>query len=235
MSAILVFISRLVEPDMQAKTRLGKDIHNQPIANKLARALITDMKKEYARVFDHGIKLLYFYHGKNQPKSDGDDHYTNKKQLNNNLCTDIATLHRELTKDYDRIAIVGSDVPLISYQTVLQAFDALSRADMSIVLVADGGFGLAAFRGFVDIYTTTSTWDSRTVGYRLFDEIFETIQAQEKTICILPESYDIDTLADWQRLWKDSTTTTGALAPSYSYLSCVHRVSYDYFHHHASS
>ncbi len=99
----------------------------------------------------------------------------------------------------DQVAIVGTDVPWVSRQTVLEAFEALEQHDAVIGPCDDGGYYLLALsrrapRLFQDIAWSTpgvlaATRDrGRDLGLRV------------GSLGTLP---DIDTLADVLRVWDD--------------------------------
>lgn len=217
---VLVFYSRLPISGIEGKTRIGKEIDNQKLASKLARALINDMLAEYNPFLEDEYDLVYYY--------DGDlDNFRSRYKYNvrrylQGLSSDVKVgmthAHGIMARHYENIIIVGSDIPGITKQTIKHAFKKLeTENDAVIVPVVDGGYGLFGTRGAFTRYGDIENYDSSTQGYNLAQETIQLLEGEGASVYTFPEKIDIDTVADVQTLYAGITAHDN-LRPEYMYL-----------------
>ena len=99
----------------------------------------------------------------------------------------------------ERVVVIGSDSPTLSRRLLLRAFAALRRAQAVLGPARDGGFYLIGLRvrgqeieGLLD----GVAWG----GPQAFREVRVHLLAAGLRVALLPESYDVDTAADLNRL-----------------------------------
>lgn len=213
----LVFYSRLPTEDLKAKTRLAKEIGNQTFASELARCLILDLLEEYSKFSGERYDLIFYYKGNLGKFKEKKQYNVTKyvKQLRGELS--INHIHKKMSERYNKILIVGSDIPLISNKTILNCFSKLDTHDGVIIPTEDGGYGLIGTNGYHDLYTKITNWDSRTKNYHLLKETKKQAESQKLDIHIAPETFDIDSLQDIKRMMS-KIAINNTLQPQYKYL-----------------
>jgi rSAM/selenodomain-associated transferase 1 len=98
--------------------------------------------------------------------------------------------------------LVGSDCPDIDATYVESAIEALTRADVVFGPAEDGGYGLVGMkRPIPEIFAESKWGDSRVLARAL-----ERAERAGVSVALLPEIYDVDELADWQRYQQDIST-----------------------------
>lgn len=195
----VVFYARLPSSDLVGKTRLGKEIGNQDLASELARNLIFDTWAEYS---SGDWDFIFYYRGDLEHFAARDLYPVTKyvEQLAGELS--IKHIHSLMLEQYDQVIVVGSDIPLISATTIENCFTQLKSQDLVIVPVEDGGYGLVGMKQFHDIYSDISNWDSRSAGYALCKQTLDIAKNLGLTVHLEPKTFDIDHLADLQKLQK---------------------------------
>jgi rSAM/selenodomain-associated transferase 1 len=109
-----------------------------------------------------------------------------------------AAFERAFARGAEQVAIVGTDVPWLDRDSVLQAFDALSGADVVIGPCEDGGYYLLALSQPHPELFAGVAWSTPVV--------FETTRARARELgllsAVLATLPDVDTLADIRRTWE---------------------------------
>lgn len=93
------------------------------------------------------------------------------------------------------VVLIGTDCPLIDRGYVERAFAALERHALVLGPAADGGFGLIGWTRPVPGLFDGVTWGRADV----LAETLRNAIAAGVHICLLPEIWDVDDLAGWQR------------------------------------
>ena len=116
--------------------------------------------------------------------------------LGDRLC--MAFSERFFFHRTQKIVAIGVDDPLLPREIVERAFDLLDSCEYVIGPAEDGGYYLFGCRAlsfeptvFLDIAWSTPSVLPMTLGR---------IAAAERTVALLPERFDIDTLGDLERL-----------------------------------
>lgn len=94
-----------------------------------------------------------------------------------------------------RCVLIGSDCPDIDSAYVAAAFKALADADVVFGPAEDGGYGLVGLSRPVPELFAESRWGDEGVLRRALARL----QGAGISAALLPEIYDVDELADWQR------------------------------------
>ena len=97
--------------------------------------------------------------------------------------------------------VVGADCPMLDVDYLRQAFNALESHDLVLGPAEDGGYGLVGLsRSLPEIFDEIP-WGGREVLAR-------TLARADKAgagVRLLPQIYDVDCLADWERYQKVRT------------------------------
>jgi rSAM/selenodomain-associated transferase 1 len=104
---------------------------------------------------------------------------------------------RAFARGARRAAIVGTDVPGVTRETVLAALSALDAADVALGPAEDGGYCLLALREPRPELFSGIAWSTPTVAA----ETRSRAAASGLTVRELPALRDLDTLEDLRGLW----------------------------------
>jgi glycosyltransferase A (GT-A) superfamily protein (DUF2064 family) len=91
--------------------------------------------------------------------------------------------------------VVGTDCPPINAAYVTRAARALERHDLVFGPAADGGFGLVGASRVVPGLFANVEWG----GANVQATTLANATRQRMRICLLPQIWDVDTPADWER------------------------------------
>jgi uncharacterized protein len=98
-------------------------------------------------------------------------------------------------KNYDRVALIGTDAPALNADTVAHALDILETHELVIVPAEDGGYVLIAMRDHFDKVFLSVPWGGSQVLRRTRGNIVaQALRYKELETC-----WDIDRLEDYQR------------------------------------
>jgi rSAM/selenodomain-associated transferase 1 len=95
------------------------------------------------------------------------------------------------------VAVVGSDVPELSREDVLAAFEALVRADVVLGPAPDGGYYLIALRAAQPALFSGVEWSTPAV----LEQTLERARRAGLSVEQLPAHRDLDTLEDLKVAW----------------------------------
>ena len=100
----------------------------------------------------------------------------------------------------DQAILMGTDFPDLEMGIIHEAFDGLSRNDMTLGPAADGGYYLIGFtrHAFIKEVFAGISWGTG----RVFSETLEKIRSAAVHVHILPEWQDIDTFEDLEQFYK---------------------------------
>jgi len=98
-------------------------------------------------------------------------------------------------KNYDRVALIGTDAPALDADTVAHALDTLETHEVVIVPAEDGGYVLIAMRDHFDKVFLSVPWGSSQVLRRTRGNIVaQALRYKELETC-----WDIDRVEDYRR------------------------------------
>jgi uncharacterized protein len=108
-------------------------------------------------------------------------------------------------KGYDRVVLVGSDIPQLTTMVFIEAFEALESHDAVIGPTMDGGYYLIGFREetFLPEVFEGISWSSENV----FDETTHILSNNVQTAHLLSPLNDIDTIQDLNELSEHSANS----------------------------
>ncbi len=118
-------------------------------------------------------------------------------------------LFEALDRGFERVVLVGTDIPQMASAHIHAAFDAMDRHEMVLGPSRDGGYWLVGLRCKADIFRNI-----RWGGGKVLDQTLADARRQGLRVACLTELNDIDTPGDL----KEDRSWTGAAEP---YLSVV--------------
>ena len=117
---------------------------------------------------------------------------------------------RHLAEGFERVIVIGSDNPTLPLALVEAAWRGLDDHDVVIAPTADGGYCLLGMTRHHPALFERITWSTDAV-YR---ETLERAREQRLSVLTLPEGYDVDTVAELDRLRADLATLPLDAAPA---------------------
>lgn len=198
---VVIFYARLPEKNCKCKTRIGNTINNLARASELGRVLTHDMLSEYLPISADDYDFIWCYKGDLTSYTPLPKAVTQYVKDNNGKL-DASTIQKITEDIYEKIVIVGSDIPFVTHQQILEIFKQLDTHDVAIIPCEDKGYGAIGSKGFIDLYSDITNFDSRTQGYNLLHETNQIIKTQKLDAYYFPETFDIDTIQEVQRLFQ---------------------------------
>ena len=104
-----------------------------------------------------------------------------------------------LRMGYDKVVLMGTDIPHIHTETIKNAFDSLDTRDIVIHPALDGGYYLIGMKQEHDSIWNIKRYGTNTVMY----DTLQHIKAESLSISVGQMYYDIDDKEDLKQLWND--------------------------------
>lgn len=104
-----------------------------------------------------------------------------------------------LRMGYEKVVLMGTDIPHIHEETIRNAFQNLDKKDIVIHPAMDGGYYLIGMKREYDSIWNLRRYGTNTVMY----DTLQLMKAENLTTVIGPMYYDIDSGEDLKQLWKD--------------------------------
>ena len=104
-----------------------------------------------------------------------------------------------LRMGYDKVVLMGTDIPHIHTETIKNAFDSLDTRDIVIHPALDGGYYLIGMKREHDSIWNIKRYGTNTVMY----DTLQHIKAENLSISVGQMYYDIDCKEDLKQLWND--------------------------------
>ena len=188
--AIIIFVRN---PELgKCKTRLAKTI-----GNEAALEIYNDLLKHTAHVVSQTNADRYVFYSEYINKNDIWDTmlFRKKLQAGDNLGTRMANAFTELfSLGYEKVLIVGSDVPNIKTEHLNLALESLNDHDTVIGPAHDGGYYLLGMKKFNSKLFLNKNWGNSTV---LKDSLNDLINEK---VFLLETLNDIDIYEDLKHL-----------------------------------
>ncbi len=119
-----------------------------------------------------------------------------------------ATSHY-LTNGFDQAVIMDSDSPTLPASSLVQSFTALDHADVTLGRCADGGYYCIGIKRPAPPLFLNVTMSTETVA----DDTLAQAKAQNLSVAMLPDCYDVDYVEDLKRLIEDLEMLPQTIAP----------------------
>lgn len=222
---VLIFYSRLPCEGLTFKSRLGNEVGNQEVVNSIAIALILDLLDELVPK-DDSYDMVFSYEAGAidvaNCKRGLEEQYPTLQFIQQDSGKDVEALGETFEsfsrKGYEQLVLIGSDLPMISKNTIAQAFLVLEKSDVVIHPAEDNGYGLVGMNGFNDVFSDVNNWKSRTKGYHLVHETREICAKKGYSLTELqPSLIDIDFLEDLKKIMS-YISENDTLKQEFSYL-----------------
>ncbi|WP_168190092.1 TIGR04282 family arsenosugar biosynthesis glycosyltransferase [Caloramator sp. E03] len=98
-----------------------------------------------------------------------------------------------LSKHYDRVVLMGSDIPMVKYNHIIDAFKALYNNDVVIGPTFDGGYYLLGMkRLYKSLFDDSVKWGGESV----FERTVNIARENNLNVSIAQKNRDIDTYED---------------------------------------
>lgn len=104
-----------------------------------------------------------------------------------------------LRMGYEKVVLMGTDIPHIHTETIRNAFDSLDVRDIVIHPALDGGYYLIGMKQEHDSIWNIRRYGTNTVMY----DTLQHIKAQNLSTSVGQMYYDIDCKEDLRQLWND--------------------------------
>ena len=100
---------------------------------------------------------------------------------------------------YDRVVLMGMDIPHIHTETICNAFSNLAGKDIVIHPALDGGYYLIGMKREYDSIWNIKHYGTNTVMY----DTLQHMKAENLSISVGQMYYDVDRKEDLRQLWND--------------------------------
>ena len=104
-----------------------------------------------------------------------------------------------LRMGYDKVVLMGTDIPHIHTETIRNAFDSLDVRDIVIHPALDGGYYLIGMKQEYESIWNIRRYGTNTVMY----DTLQHMKAENLSISVGQMYYDIDCKEDLKQLWND--------------------------------
>ncbi len=102
------------------------------------------------------------------------------------------------SEGFEKIVLIGSDIPTIDLTTIIRAFSVLEHADVTLGPSLDGGYYLVGMKKPHKFLFENIAWSTDKVLRQTIDKI----QQKELSLSQIEVKNDIDTYEDLTQLWK---------------------------------
>lgn len=212
----------------RVKTRLGSVIGAEPAA-MLYRLFVQDMMEQLGKV-RADLRIVC------DPDADGSvarykswlgPQHSYFAQQGASLGARMQhALEAAYAKGYERVVVLGSDVPDYPHELVQKALDDLYLADGVIGPAFDGGYYLIGFRK--DAYLPAAFDGVEWSTPRVFEQTMEHLDEARKEVVRLPDWNDVDTMWDLNVLYRTNRNSSFRRSSSYAALREYESVIRDY-------
>lgn len=190
-NALIIFIKNPVEGNV--KTRLAKDI-GHPKALTIYKYLLAYTRKLSSSV--QANRLLFYDNEVAVGDEWAESNFKKFPQTGEDLGSRMFNAFQTAESKGNRnIIIIGSDCIQLTSELIKHAFSELERHDFVIGPAKDGGYYLLGMKYPEIRVFENKRWSTSTV----FTDTLKDIKGLSKTVFVLPELTDIDTLADLDR------------------------------------
>jgi rSAM/selenodomain-associated transferase 1 len=190
-SLLMIFVKNPLAG--KVKTRLAKDVGDEQ-----ALELYLEMLKHTALQTSNLPMDKVVYYSTHVEKEDvfSSSSFQKSIQHNGDLGEKMhAAFEENFKKGYKRIVIIGSDCVELKTNDIQEAFQLLTAKDAVIGPAKDGGYYLLGLNEPVSLVFQHKEWSTSSV----FKKTYLDLLSLNKSIGLLGEKSDIDTLADLEK------------------------------------
>jgi uncharacterized protein len=193
MNALVIF-AKYPEPG-KVKKHIGVEIGMDRSA-ELCRAFINDLIAENSEK-DYDVYLSFIGHEYKEDYREMFPQAILYVQRGQNMTTNVQFSFEDLLDDYEKVALIGSDVPDLKSEMIVKAFNALDKHDVVLGPSEDGGYYLVALKKPHDIFQGLP-WGKQD----LLDVQTEILDKQHLTFALLEKLPDVDDIEELKALKK---------------------------------
>ncbi len=188
----LVIMARYPE-EGAVKTRLARDL-GPHWTLRLYRAFIDDLACKFGCL---PRPLIWYYLPESSPFPQlFSQRYPCRPQAGSSLQERMLRIFEDLFGEgFQRVVVIGADVPHIPAEAVEEAFALLSATDVVLRPSSDGGYHLIGLRAAGDLFRGISMGTDRVLR-----ETIERATSMGLSVHCLAPSFDVDTISDVKRL-----------------------------------
>ncbi|MBW2997741.1 TIGR04282 family arsenosugar biosynthesis glycosyltransferase [Candidatus Woesearchaeota archaeon] len=191
MNAIIIF-AKFPEPG-KVKKKIGTVIGMDNSA-KLCTAFINDLIEENSEK-DYDIYLSFIGHEYKEKYRTMFPNAILYVQRGTNMSENVQSAFEDLLDDYEKVALVGCDVPQLSAGTVIKAFNALESHDVVLGPAEDGGYYLIALKEPHDIFKGMP-WGKEN----LLENQVRILKEKKLAFVLLDKLPDVDTVEELKHI-----------------------------------
>ena len=187
--ALIIFIKNPIIGT--AKTRLAATIGDEK-----ALAVYLDLLEHTRQITSEVDADKYVFYSRFIDESDEWDAaiFHKKLQVEGDLGIKMKQAFQEIfEKDYQQIALIGSDCGDLTTKHIHQAFKALDKSSIAIGPADDGGYYLLGMTQLQHRIFDNKSWSTSA----LLKETIEELKTQNITYQLLEQLNDVDTYEDW--------------------------------------
>ena len=193
MNALVIF-AKYPEPG-RVKKHIGAEIGMEKSA-ELCRAFINDLIDENSDK-DYDVYLSFIGHEYKEDYREMFPQAILYVQRGNDMTTNVQFSFEDLLDDYEKVALIGSDVPDLKSEMIIKAFNALELYDVVLGPCDDGGYYLVALKKPHDIFHGLP-WGKQN----LLDVQTEILKKKHLTFALLEKMPDVDNIDELKALKK---------------------------------
>lgn len=193
MNALIIF-AKYPEPG-NVKKQIGSVIGMTQSA-ELCKAFINDLISENSEK-DYDIYLSFIGHKYKENYRMMFPNAILYVQRGNDMSSNVQFSFEDLLDDYENVALIGSDVPNLKSNKIIEAFNALESYDVVIGPSDDGGYYLVALKKTHDIFSELP-WGNKN----LLDVQIELLKKKNLTYALLDKLQDVDDIHELKAMKK---------------------------------
>lgn len=203
-NALIIFVKNPRQG--KVKTRLAKAVGDDR-ALEVYNELMEVTAREVSKVTSADCFVFYSHFLPEKDEIWKDEYVIKEVQEGEGLGERMKNAFYHLFEQgYERVAIIGSDLPELTHELIEQAFSELDEVDVVIGPAKDGGYYLLAMKELLPQLFEDKSWSTDAV----FDDTIEDLINLKKIWHELPILNDIDTeedlkMMDVKRLLKKAT------------------------------
>lgn len=173
-------------------------------ATMLYRSMVTDLLSHFSNPSGFEVRLMYWPPDaqkeiRNWLGTEWDAVPQTKGDLGEKM---QQAFHRALAEGYQKVVLIGSDLPMLDQDTIHDALHCLEEFDAVVGPTDDGGYYLIGARKALPGLFRNIKWSSN----RVLDQSLGNAQEAHITVSLLEEKFDIDRYEDVLRLWQHLKT-----------------------------
>lgn len=186
-SLLIVFVRNIILG--KVKTRLAQTIGNEN-AFLIYKKLVEITEQETQQLNNCDIHIYFSGHLMGEQWSD----YKKFVQQGNDLGEKMKNAFKDgFNSEYDKVILIGSDLPDISAKIIQQGFDELVNNDLVFGPAVDGGYYLIGMNKLEFCVFEDKPWSTENLLQITLSEL------KDKKVSLLAELNDIDIYEDLQK------------------------------------